>query len=63
MTFKTIRTEDRILFFLSETEALELTSHDKIKRLVEASDSNLDQLIDYLHNINLNRIHLIFVYD
>jgi len=46
MTFKTIRTEDRILFFLSETEALELTSHDKIKRLVEASDSNLDQLID-----------------
>lgn len=41
-----IRTEDRILCFLSETEILELTSHDKIKQLVEASESNLEQLID-----------------
>jgi hypothetical protein len=46
MAFKTIRAEDRILFFLSETEVIELTSHDKIKQLVEASASNLDQLID-----------------
>jgi hypothetical protein len=46
MTFRTIRTDDRILFFLSDTEILELTSHDKIKQLVEASESNLEQLID-----------------
>ena len=46
MAFKTIRTDDRILFFLSDTEILELTSHDKVKQLVEASSSNLDQLID-----------------
>ena len=46
MAFRTIRTDDRILFFLSDTEVLELTSHDKIKKLVEASESNLEQLID-----------------
>ena len=46
MAFRTIRTDDRILFFLSDTEVLELTSHDKIKQLVEASESNLEQLIN-----------------
>jgi len=46
MAFKTMIVEDRVLFFLSDTEVLELTGHDKIKRLVEASESNLEQLIN-----------------
>jgi hypothetical protein len=46
MAFRTIRTDDRILFFLSDTEVLELTNHDKVKQLVEASEANLDQLIN-----------------
>jgi uncharacterized protein YcbK (DUF882 family) len=46
MAFKTIQTDDKILFFLSDTEVLELTSYDSVKRLVEASSSNLDQLIN-----------------
>lgn len=46
MAYKTIKSEDRILFFLSDTEVIELSSHDKIKQLVEASAENLEQLID-----------------
>jgi hypothetical protein len=45
MAFKTIQTEDKVLFFLSDTEVLELTNYDSVKKLVEASDSNLEQLI------------------
>lgn len=40
-----MRTDDRILFLMSDTEVLELTSHDKIKQFVEASESNLEELI------------------
>jgi uncharacterized protein YcbK (DUF882 family) len=46
MAFRTIQTDDKILFFLSDTEVLELTNYDNVKKLVEASSSNLDQLID-----------------
>jgi hypothetical protein len=46
MAFRTIQTEDKVLFFLSDTEVIELTNYDSVKKLVEASDSNLEQLID-----------------
>jgi hypothetical protein len=45
MAYRSVVAEDRILFFLSDTNIIELNSYDKVKMLVEASSGNLESLI------------------
>lgn len=46
MSYRSIIVDDRVMFFLSDTDALELNSLDKVQKLVNASEGNLDQLIN-----------------
>lgn len=45
MAYRSIVAEDRVLFFLTDTNIIELNSYDKVKTLVEASSGNLESLI------------------
>ena len=46
MAYRSAVVEDRVLFFLSDTDILELNSYDKVQTLVNASQDNLEQLIN-----------------
>jgi hypothetical protein len=45
MSYRSAVVEDRVMFFLSDTEIIELNSYDKMQKLVNASEGNLDQLL------------------
>lgn len=45
MAYKSIVSEDRVVFLIGDDTALELNSYDKVKQLVEASSENLPLLI------------------
>ncbi len=46
MSYRSVLVEDRVMFFLSDTDVIELNSYDKVKKLVNASEGNLEQLIE-----------------
>ena len=48
MAYRSVIVEDRVMFFLSDTDIIELNSLDKVQRLVNAAEGNLEQLISDL---------------
>lgn len=50
MAYKKIVLEDRILFFLTDTDVLELNNYENFKRLINYSQENLELLMEDAEN-------------
>lgn len=50
MSYRSVIADDRVMFFLSDTDVFELNSLDKVQKLVNASEDNLDQLVNDIKN-------------
>lgn len=46
MSYRSVISDDRVMFFLSDTDVFELNSLDKVQKLVNASEGNLEQLVN-----------------
>lgn len=50
MAYKSILSEDRVVFILGDDTVIELNSYDKVKQLIGASNENLDLLIQEIND-------------
>lgn len=50
MSYRSAIVNDRVVFFLSDTEIIELNTYDSVQKLVNASEDNLSQLIEEIKN-------------
>jgi len=50
MAYKSMISDDRVIFIIGDNTALELTSYDKVKELVNASSENLSLLVDEINS-------------
>lgn len=50
MGYRKVIMEDRILFFLTDQDILELNSYENFRRLIDYSKENLDLLLEDIEN-------------